>query len=97
MTWTAYNLRFTDEDQAITVLARFRAEGAWITASHVHALDPIGPLVLEQAVTDEDTGEVVVPAVADARYHVNLLLAEPDPGLAGFETHPVTPRRGWLP
>ncbi len=37
-------LKFTDEDHAISILSDYRNEDGWMTASHSHALDPVGPL-----------------------------------------------------
>ena len=89
-------LRFDDEAQAKAVLSEFvNAEGAWFTASHDHALDPIGPLVLTHPVVDPETGEVVEPAVVDDRYHVNLRVKLEWPIPAEHVVVPENPRRVW--
>lgn len=92
-------LRFDTEEQAISALPMLRSEDAWITASHCHALDPIGPVVTTPAVLD-DAGEVVTPAVMDTRFHANLrLLPGADPAIAAaatpFAVTPADPARVW--
>lgn len=83
-------LRFADEAEAAALLAAYRQEGQWITASHDHALDLIGSVVTTPAVIDQSTGETVTPAVIDPRFHVNLrVLSGPSP--AGMEAHAVSP------
>lgn len=90
-------LRFEDETQAVELLAAYRRDGAWITASHSHALDVIGQVVTVPAVIDPDTGDVMAPPVMDPRFHVNLrlLVDVPPAGLGPYIVNPSHPARVW--
>lgn len=90
-------LRFEDEAEAVAVLATYQRDGAWITASHSHALDVIGSVVTVPAVIDPDTGDVMAPPVMDPRFHVNLrlLVDAPPAGLGLFIVNPSHPARVW--
>lgn len=71
-------LKFKDEAEAISVLSAFRMKNengdeGWITASHTHALDPIGTLY--HPTGNMLTGEFgeypeMVPSVG---YHINFI------------------------
>lgn len=90
-------LRFPDEATAIGKLGEYRADGQWITASHTHALDPIGAVVLVQAVIDPETGDVITPATVDDGFHVNLriLAGDAPDGLDAYIVTPNQPARVW--
>lgn len=47
-------------------------DGAWITGSHRHALDPIGTLYNDDAVTDPETGDIETPATPKDGWYANL-------------------------
>jgi len=68
----------------------------WLTASHAHALDPIGPIVTAPAEVDEE-GNVITPAVVDEGFHVNLrvLSGDTQAGLEPYTVHPAEPKRVW--
>ena len=93
-------LRFPDDATAAGTLPQFRGvdpdgNPTWLTASHQHALDPIGPMVLTPAVVD-DQGTVTTPATVDDGFHVNLILdGHPDEAaiLAAVEPYRITPTR----
>lgn len=91
------SLRFENEDAAKIVLQQFHTGTEWKTASHHHALDPIGPIVTSAPVVDPETREIVTPATVDNRFHVNLLTDDQD--LAdSLSEHVVVPsvrRRVW--
>lgn len=90
-------LRFADETEAAQALAAYRQEDQWITASHGHALDVIGPVVIVPPVIDPATGEIITPPVMDNRFHVNLRLMDgPAPaGLDAYTVYPTDPARVW--
>lgn len=90
-------LRFETEAAAIEALASLRRGGRWVEASHTHALDVIGPLVVTPATFKPGTLEVATEAVVDTGFHVNLrtddeALAD---SLAAFAVTPATRRRVW--
>jgi hypothetical protein len=66
-------LRFPDEATGMAALADYRTEnGAWITASHSHALDVVGVITIGGEY-DPETGDVLVsPTVLDG-WHVNYM------------------------
>lgn len=90
-------LRFSDEDEAKTVLAFAIREGQWIHATHDWALDPIGTLVLANATVNPETGEELTPPVFADGFHVNLriLPGASLPDLSAYEVHPASPQRVW--
>ena len=72
-------------------------EGEWVPYGKDWAIDLIGPMVSVEAVLG-DEGVVVVPAVWDMRFHVNLKAAQDvidaiDPL---FITSPANPKRVWF-
>jgi hypothetical protein len=78
-------LRFADEDSAAGALPQFHVGQTWRSASHEHALDPIGPLGADGA------------GPADDRFHINLQ-ADDDAladSLAGHRVYPAQRRRVW--
>jgi len=97
----AYFLTFPSEAKAKKVLSEyltkyaseFAPAGQWITASHIHALDPVGVLY-EPPVLDA-AGEIVTPAQPLPGWHVNLQATElPAPALP-FLVAPATPRQAF--
>lgn len=90
-------LRFADKEEASNALAAYRLDGQWLTASHTHALDVIGPVVTTPAVLDPQTGVETTPAVIDQRFHVNLRLLNggAPAGLAPYTVNPAQPARVW--
>ncbi len=90
-------LRFETEAEAANLLAAYRLDGAWIAASHGHALDVVGPVVVVPAVADPATGKFTAPPVMDERFHVNLRLldGEVPASLEAFTVHPAQPARVW--
>jgi len=89
-------LRFADEATAKAKLSAYQGEDGWLTASHAHALDPIGPIVTAPAEVD-DEGEIITPAVVDEGFHVNLRVLSGDApdGLEPYTVHPTEPKRVW--
>jgi hypothetical protein len=94
-------LRVPDEAGAVAALARLRGAEGWITASHHHALDVIGPMATAPAILDAE-GQVVTPPVLDGAFHVNLLLDPDHPDAAAIQAaaapcriDPVNRRRVW--
>lgn len=70
--------------------------GDWKTSeAGLYALDPIGPIVTEDAVMDEDGETVITPAVIDEGFHANLRLVRTyNPDIpAGVIINPSTPNR----
>lgn len=90
----SYYLRFDTEQQAITVLSQYRSEkGAWITASHTHALDPVG-VIYEPTGETELIGGLETPIMAPiAGWHVNMKLAALPDELQSYAITPATPSR----
>ena len=76
-------LKFADEAEAKMLLAQYLNEGEWVTASHTHALDPVGVI---SRLTDEEVVETL------AGFHVNFAGELPE-GVADYEVFPVTPSR----
>lgn len=68
-------LKFPDEATAKTVLADYvSADGAWITDSHAHSLDPVGVIYRATGNTLIDENGVEYPEMAAiAGYHINFL------------------------
>jgi hypothetical protein len=90
MTQTIY-LRFPDEAAAKQALAPYVDPGGnWITASHEHALDPVGT-IYAPGTLDGQGNQLTLP-VAQAGWHVNLQGAVPEAASAYIIT-PATPRR----
>ena len=105
-------LRFPDEATAKSVLAVFtrtetiphpsdpKAEPTrivhWVTGSHDHALDAIGPVQLTPERRDA-AFKVIEAATWDTGYHVNLrLLTEHKlPDLSAYLVTPKSPKRVW--
>ena len=84
-------LRFPDESTAKVELACYvDTEGNWITASHTHALDPVG-VIITPGTYDIEGNELTAP-VPLAGWHVNLIGALPDAAVQYIVT-PVTPVR----
>lgn len=71
-------LKFEDEEQAREVLALYVIDGEWQTASHSHALDPVGIII-------NTAGDAI------AGYHVNFI--GDILGLGYYEVFPETPNR----
>lgn len=102
-----FRLRAATEAELAAALPWFRGtdpDGApcWLAASHHHALDPIGPLVLTPALLVPETGEQLEPAVCAEGWHANLRLAEAHPehaaivvACAPLVVHPTNPRRAF--
>lgn len=90
-------LRFPDEATAAGKLATYRRDGQWLLASHSHALDVIGPVVIVQAVYANDNGSLISPPVIDDRFHVNLrvLAGNAPAGLGPYTVAPSSPARVW--
>lgn len=80
-------LKFEDESQAREVMATYIHEHNWQTASHSHALDPIGVIY-------KPTGEVIddhpIYAPLDG-YHVNFV--GDVSAFSQYEVFPETPSR----
>lgn len=90
MTTTTY-LRFPDEPTAKTALACYvDTDGNWITASHEHALDPVGAIYTPGTV-DAQGNQLTAP-VAVPGWHVNLI-GELPPEAVQYAVEPVTPMR----
>lgn len=86
-------LRFPDEATAKTVLADYLAEdGAWITASHSHALDVIGTITRGGEWDDE--GNVIVEPIVLNGWHVNYRGELPN-GWDAYAVWPEQPVRVW--
>lgn len=85
-------LRFPDEATAKAVLAPYvdADTGAWITASHAHALDPVG--VLTTPGTYDEAGNQLTAPVDQAGWHVNLI-GELPAKAQQYAVVPVTPQR----
>ncbi len=64
------------------------ADGHFLTASHTHALDVIGP-IYRGGTYDPDTGEVITPPVLLEGWHVNYIGDLPD----GWDAYVVTPEQ----
>lgn len=70
--------------------------GDWKTSeAGLYVLDPIGPVVTQDAVMDEDGETVITPAVIDEGFHANLrLVGSYAPDIpAEVITNPSTPSR----
>jgi hypothetical protein len=84
-------LRFPDEATAKTALACYvDAGGSWITASHEHALDPVGTITTPG--TYDEAGNELTAPVAQPGWHVNLIGAVPD-AAASYVVDPASPVR----
>ena len=86
-------LKFDDEAQAIEVLANYRNEADWITASHDYALDVIGTIhrPTGEMLLGED-GEYPGMAAIDG-FHANLAITELPEPLIQFAVTPANPVR----
>lgn len=94
-------LRADDEATLAAALPMLRDGGVWVTASHHHALDLIGPVEIAPATLDE-AGGIVTPATLDERFHLNLRLRDDCPDCeaiqataAPFVVTPGDPARVW--
>lgn len=84
-------LRFPDEATAKSALAPYVDEaGNWITASHEHALDPVGTIWTPG--TYDAQGNQLTAPVAQSGWHVNLIGALPD-AAAQYAVVPTSPVR----
>lgn len=88
-----FYLSFASEVEAKSVLAAFIADGEWLTASHDHALDPVG--VLYAPAQCDAAGQEVVPAMPLPGWHVNLLACELPEAALPYLVTPATPQRGF--
>ena len=94
--------RFDDESTARTQLARFiNANGTWMMASHVHALDVVGTLYVPIDTTGLDPENLPMPAKLPG-FHVNLriwggLMEAIGQELASskYVVIPMAPQRVW--
>lgn len=89
-------LKFPDEATAISVLAQFRITNesgeTWATASHTHALDPVGTIHKPTGVT-LSTPEGDFPEMAPIPgYHVNFIGTLPDAAIP-YVVIPTNPAR----
>ena len=87
-------LKFPDEATAKTVLDDYvSADGAWITDSHTHSLDPVGVIYRPTGNVLTDENGIEYPEMAAiAGYHINFLGKLP--GLAhDYIIYPDTPAR----
>jgi len=82
----SYFLKFPDEATAIEVLALYRADDAWITGSHEHALDIVGTISKVQP----DESVITLDG-----YHINFAGRLPEAALP-YEVFPATPSRVFL-
>jgi hypothetical protein len=88
---TTTYLRFPDEPTAKTALACYvDSDGNWITASHEHALDPVGTIWTPGTV-DAQGNQLTAP-VALQGWHVNLIGAVPS-SAAQYVIDPASPVR----
>ena len=90
-------IRFPDESTGMAALdaaGLLDADGHFLTASHTHALDVIGP-IYRGGTYDPDTGEVITPPVLLEGWHVNYIGDLPD-GWAEYAVSPEQPVRVWL-
>lgn len=84
-------LRFPDEPTAKAALALYVADdGNWITASHAHALDPVGTIITP-GTYDTEGNELTAP-VPMVGWHVNLIGDVPDDA-AQYIVTPAEPVR----
>ena len=94
-------LKFASEDEAKERLAAYvsfddSSDGAWIAASHTHALDVVGAIYKPTGNTIPGAdGEQLPEMAAIDGFHVNLLLIDVDipEALAAYCTTPKTPSR----
>lgn len=90
-------LRFTSEDEAIEALSAYRGPDGWVYATHGHALDVIGAVERTTPIISPETGDVVVPAIVDNRFHVNLRIIgdEHSNDFEEYRVNPPQPARVW--
>lgn len=83
-------LKFESEAQAKESLADYVSEGNWLTASHDHALDPVG-IISKPTGEMVETEEGIAPVYAPiAGWHVNFI-GELTPEVEAFRVTPINP------
>jgi len=65
----------------------------WIFQSNTHAIDNIGTIWNDDAVWNEETGELITPPTPMAGYHVNYKCNELPASLTSYEVTPQNPYR----
>lgn len=78
----------TEEDPNATEM-----QWVWDIQSRTHAIDNIGTIWNDDAVYDEETGELITPPTAMEGYHVNYKCGELPASLTSYEVHPENPYR----
>ena len=68
----------------------------WDIQSRTHAIDNIGTIWNDDAVYNEETGELITPPTAMDGYHVNYKCDVLPASLASYEVHPENPYRKFL-
>ena len=89
--------RFPDEATGMAALEAaglLTEDGEFITASHNHALDVLGP-IQRGGEWDDETGEELTPPEVLPGWHVNLQGEVPD-GWAQYAVTPMSPVRRWF-
>jgi len=86
-------LKFLDEAAAIKAMPQFRIDGQWITASHTHALDPIGTLLAPTGKTVTIDGVKVPQTAPLAGWHCNLMIETLPDALKQYEIVPANQLR----
>jgi len=91
-------LRFTDEAEAVKVLAAFRIVGEdkkefWVTDSHTHSLDIVGTVYKPTGKVLLVGGMEVEQTAAVSGFHVNAKFAETPPEVLPYIITPLNPVR----
>lgn len=88
--------RFPDEATGMAALGAaglLTDDGEFITASHSHALDVIGPISIG-GTYDPETGDVITPPTLLPGWHCNYIGELPD-GWDQYVVTPAQPVRVW--
>lgn len=78
----------TEDDPTAT-----ETQCVWDIQSRTHAIDNIGTIWNDDAVYDEETGELITPPTVMEGYHVNYKCDVLPASLASYEVHPANPYR----
>ena len=85
-------LKFSDEQEAISILSDYRYDGEWLTASHTHDLHVVGTICRPTGVTLIDSDGFEYPEQAPIPgYHINMVVQEVPEYMTPYLVEPANP------